>query len=112
MASTSAPAKTEASEEAPIAGPPAPVEAPAAEAVGTHAVLRPFYGAGEHRAVGEVVDASTWRSTERLCEGRYIRPLLAGDPQPVTDGSRFFIDDDSLLAFIDSMPAGDDTKEG
>jgi hypothetical protein len=115
MASTTTPAK--AKEQAPVEGPPAPAaEAPAAPAAGTHVVLRPFFGGGAHRVVGEVVDATAWRSAERLCEGRYIRPLLAADPQPVTDGTLHFIDDDSLLAYIDSMPVGDDDaltgKEG
>ncbi len=106
MTSTTAPAEA--------LGPPAPVEAapetpivesPAPAPARTHVVTRPFHGAGCQRVVGEVVDASAWRSAERLCETRYLRPLLAGDPEPVTDGDRIFIDDDSLLAYIEAMPA-------
>lgn len=78
------------------------------ETAHTHVVLRPFFGGGEARVAGEVVDAEAWRSAERLCDMRYLRPLLREDPEPVTDGTRFFIDDDSLLAFIDQMPADTD----
>lgn len=68
----------------------------------THVVLRPF--SGSDTVMGEFVDASTWRSVERLTEARYIRPISVEDPEPVTDGQgRFFIDDDTLLAYIDSV---------
>lgn len=102
----------EATEEAPIEETPEAVEeaAPEVEApapVGTHVVTRPFFGWGQRRVMGEVVEAASWRSCNRLVEGRFIRPLLAEDPEPVTDGERFFIDDDALLTHIDSMPANE-----
>lgn len=79
----------------------------------SHVVLRPFFGGGEARVVGEVVDANAWRSAERLCETRYLRPLLQEDPKPISDGDRFFIDDDSLLAFhgLHEEPEVEDATE-
>lgn len=74
----------------------------------THVVLRPFVGCGLDRVIGEVVDASTWRMVDTLVDGRRLRPLTRQDPEPVPDGQgRYFIDDDTLLAYIDSIVPSD-----
>lgn len=70
----------------------------------THVVLRPFVGAGVERVPGEVVDASGWRMANHLVLDRRLRAFGRDDSEPVTDGQgRYFIDDDTLLAYIDSI---------
>lgn len=86
-------------------------EATEVEAHLTHVIMRPFHGGGLDRVIGEVVDGSTWRSAERLTNMRYLRVLEREDPTPVSDGFRFFIDDDALLAYIDQMPDDEITEE-
>jgi hypothetical protein len=78
----------------------------------THVVLRPFVGTGTVRAIGEVVDASTWRMAEALVDGRRLRVLERKDPEPVSDGQgRFFIDESALMAFIEADVAADDEPD-
>lgn len=111
-------AQVEPEDANPMFGPPAPADvsetpetssasAPEADVDTTspltHVVLRPFFGGGVQRVVGEVVDASTWRMADNLVGDRRLRILTREDAEPVTDGQgRFFVDDDALLAFIDS----------
>lgn len=74
----------------------------------THVVTRPFIGDGIERVMGEVVDATSWRMAEHLVNGRRLRVLRRGEPQPVDDGrGRYFIDDDSLLAYIEASVEDD-----
>lgn len=43
----------------------------------THAVVKPFMAEGESLSPGTLVDASAWRNTKYLVEGRFLRPLTA-----------------------------------
>jgi hypothetical protein len=68
----------------------------------THVVLRSFVGAGQERYPGEVVDASAWHA-QRLVDGRRLRAITIDDPKPLEADGRFFINDDALIAYAESV---------
>lgn len=80
-------------------------EDPVVEATAlTHVVTRSFFGGGHDRFIGEVVDASNWRMADVLVGERRLRVFSREDPEPIFDGQgRYFIDDTSLLAYIDTL---------
>lgn len=69
--------------------------------VRTHVVLRPFQAEGREVLVGEAVDASAWKNTERLVTTKYLRPMNEADyattssrSKPATKpttGKKFFL---------------------
>lgn len=82
----------------------------------THVVIRRFRGAGVDRFPGEVVDASTWHA-ENLVNARRLRPLTIDDPVAIEATGRYFINDDALIAYAESVLAeadadADQSEEG
>lgn len=45
----------------------------------THIVLRPFEAGGDTMDVGQAVDASEWKNTERMVNTKYLRPINDAD---------------------------------
>lgn len=62
---------------------------------GTHVVTRPFDSGGRRLMTGDMVDASSWKNTERLVSTKYLRPaspvdLKHGSPVTPSAGASKF----------------------
>lgn len=99
--------------DAPVAEPKKKVSKPRKEQSGprlSHVVVRRFLGAGVQRWPGEVVDATHWHA-DRLVDARRLRPLTDTDPKPIEAVGRYFIDEDSLIAYAASVVEVADQSE-